>query len=240
MGPLKAMVLAAGEGRRMKPLTDVKPKPLLTVAGRQLIEHHIVRLRDAGVTEIVVNVSYLRHQLVEFFGDGNRCGVELTVSEETAPLETAGGVVQALPYLGDQPFLLVNGDIYTDFPFATLRNVSLIAGGGYLVLVGNPPHHPEGDFCLHGRRLGFIEDNSSVGEPVASIQSMTYSGIGLYDPQLFAAEAPGKKPLRPLLDRAVAGALLQGELYSGAWEDIGTPERLASINARFPSVPVSQ
>ena len=148
--------------------------------------------------------------------------------------------MQALPYLGDQPFLLVNGDIYTDFPFATLRRVSLIAGGGYLVLVANPDHHPEGDFCLHEHRLGFIEDNASVSEPAGSIQSMTYSGIGLYDPQLFAAEAPGKILLRPLLDRAVAGALLQGELYRGVWEDIGTPERLASINARFPSVPVSQ
>ena len=237
---MKAMLLAAGEGRRMKPLTDVRPKPLLTVAGRPLIEHHIVRLRDAGVTDIVVNVSYLGQQLVEFLGDGSRWGVELTVSDGTAPWETAGGVVQALPSLGDQSFLLVNGDIYTDFPFATLRRVSLIAGGGYLVLVANPDHHPEGDFCLHEHRLDFIEDNASVSEPAGSIQSMTYSGIGLYDPQLFAAEAPGKILLRPLLDRAVAGALLQGELYRGVWEDIGTPERLASINARFPSVPVSQ
>ena len=237
---MKAMVLAAGEGRRMRPLTDVTPKPLLTVAGRPLIEHHIVGLRDAGVTEIVINVSYLGQQLVEFLGDGSRWGVELMVSEETVPLETAGGVVQALPVLGDQPFLLVNGDIYTDFPFATLKSVSLIAGGGYLVLVANPPHHPEGDFCLHGQRLGLIEDKASAGAPAAAIQSMTYSGIGLYDPQLCAAEAPGKNPLRPLLDRAVAGALLRGELYSGVWEDIGTPERLASINARFPSVPVNQ
>ena len=237
---MKAMVLAAGEGRRMRPLTDVTPKPLLTVAGRPLIEHHIVRLRDAGVTEIVVNVSYLGQQLVEFLGDGSRWGVELTASKEAAPLETAGGVVQALPCLGDQPFLLVNGDIYTDFPFVKLREVSLMAGGGYLVLVANPPHHPEGDFCLHGHRLACVEDNASSGEAAEGIQSLTYSGIGLYDPQLFAAEAPGKNPLRPLLDRAVAGELLQGELYSGVWEDIGTPERLASINARFPSVPVNQ
>ena len=237
---MKAMVLAAGEGRRMKPLTDVAPKPLLTVAGRPLIEHHIVGLRDAGVTEIVVNVSYLGQQLVEFLGDGSRWGIELTVSKEAAPLETAGGIVQALPCLGDQPFLLVNGDIYTDFPFATLKQVSLIAGGGYLVLVPNPFHHPEGDFCLYGQRLASVEDAASAGGSGASTQSLTYSGIGLYDPQLFAAEAPGKKPLRPLLDRAVAGELLQGELYSGVWEDIGTPERLASINARFPSVPVRQ
>ena len=237
---MKAMVLAAGEGRRMRPLTDVTPKPLLTVAGRPLIEHHIVRLRDAGVTEIVVNVSYLGQQLVEFLGDGSRWGVELTASKEAAPLETAGGVVQALPCLGDQPFLLVNGDIYTDFPFAKLREVSLISGGGYLVLVANPPHHPEGDFCLRGHRLACVEDSASEGEAAEGIQSLTYSGIGLYDPQLFAAEASGKNPLRPLLDRAVAGALLQGELYSGVWEDIGTPERLASINARFPSVPVNQ
>ena len=237
---MKAMVLAAGEGRRMKPLTDVAPKPLLTVAGRPLIEHHIVGLRDAGVTEIVVNVSYLGQQLVEFLGDGSRWGIELTVSKEAEPLETAGGILQALPSLGDQPFLLVNGDIYTDFPFATLKQVSLIAGGGYLVLVPNPLHHPEGDFCLNGQRLASVEDAPSAGGSAASIQSLTYSGIGLYDPQLFAAEAPGKKPLRPLLDRAVAGELLQGELYAGVWEDIGTPERLASINARFPSVPVSQ
>lgn len=237
---MKAMVLAAGEGRRMKPLTDVTPKPLLTVSGRPLIEHHIVGLRDAGVTEIIVNVSYLGQQLVEFLGDGSRWSVELTVSKEAAPLETAGGVVQALPCLGEKPFLLVNGDIYTDFPFATLKQVSLTAGGGHLVLVSNPPHHPEGDFCLYGQRLASVEDNALAGRSAASIQSLTYSGIGLYDPQLFAAEAPGKKPLRPLLDRAVAGELLQGELYSGVWEDIGTPERLASINARFPSVPVSQ
>ena len=121
---MKAMVLAAGEGRRMRPLTDVTPKPLLTVAGRPLIEHHIVGLRDAGVTEIVINVSYLGQQLVEFLGDGSRWGVEIMVSEETVPLETAGGVVQALPVLGDQPFLLVNGDIYTDFPFATLKTIA--------------------------------------------------------------------------------------------------------------------
>ena len=237
---MKAMVLAAGEGRRMKPLTDVKPKPLLTVAGRPLIEHHIVGLRDAGVTEIVVNVSYLGQQLIEFLGDGSRWGVELQISEEASPLETAGGIVQALPCLGKQPFLLVNGDIYTDFPFAALKQVSLSAGGGYLVLVPNPPHHPEGDYCLHGNRLGFIEGASAMDEPARLMQSLTYSGIGLYDPQLFTAEAPGKKPLRPLLDRAVAGALLGGELFTGVWEDIGTPERLESINARFPSVPVSQ
>ena len=237
---MKAMVLAAGEGRRMKPLTDVKPKPLLTVAGRPLIEHHIVGLRDAGVTEIVVNVSYLGQQLIEFLGDGSRWGVELQISEEASPLETAGGIVQALPCLGQQPFLLVNGDIYTDFPFASLKQVSLSAGGGYLVLVPNPPHHPEGDYCLHGNRLGFIEEASPMDEPAPLMQSLTYSGIGLYDPLLFTAEAPGKKPLRPLLDRAVAGALLGGELFTGVWEDIGTPERLESINARFPSVPVSQ
>ena len=237
---MKAMVLAAGEGRRMKPLTDVKPKPLLTVAGRPLIEHHIVGLRDAGVTEIVVNVSYLGQQLVEFLGDGSRWGVELQISQEASPLETAGGIVQALPCLGQQPFLLVNGDIYTDFPFASLKQVSLSAGGGYLVLVPNPPHHPEGDYCLHGNRLGFIEEASPMDEPAPLMQSLTYSGIGLYDPQLFTAEVPGKKPLRPLLDRAVAGALLRGELFTGVWEDIGTPERLESINARFPSVPVSQ
>ena len=237
---MKAMVLAAGEGGRMKPLTDVKPKPLLTVAGRPLIEHHIVSLRDAGITEIVVNVSYLGQQLIDFLGDGSRWGVELMVSEEASPLETAGGVVQALPHLGDQPFLLVNGDIYTDFPFATLQQVSVMGGGGHLVLVPNPPHHPKGDFCLHGHRLSVIDEVSLAGEPAAPTQSVTYSGIGLYDPQLFAAEAPGIQPLRPLLDRAISGARLQGELFSGVWEDIGTPERLASINARFPSVPVSQ
>ena len=155
-------------------------------------------------------------------------------------METAGGVVQALPCLGDQPFLLVNGDIYTDFPFATLKQLSLAAGRGHLVLVPNPPHHPEGDFYLYGQRLASVEDSALAGGSAVPIQSLTYSGIGLYDPQLFVTEALGKKPLRPLLDRAVAGELLQGELYSGVWEDIGTPERLASINARFPSVPVSQ
>ena len=141
---MKAMILAAGEGRRMRPLSDVKPKPLLEVAGRPLIEHHIARLSAAGFSEIVVNVSHLGHQLVDFLGDGSQWRVAISISAERTPLETAGGVIRALPRLGDAPFLLVNGDVFTDYPFAQLRETAPAKRGAHIVLVPNPAHRPEG------------------------------------------------------------------------------------------------
>ena len=234
---MRAMILAAGEGRRMRPLTDATPKPLLKVAGKPLIEHHIARLSAAGFGEIVVNVSYLGQQLVDFLGDGSRWQVAISISAEQTPLETAGGIVHALPRLGDAPFLLVNGDVFTDYPFAQLRGAALDERGAHIVLVSNPEHHPLGDFALQHGRVGQLSATEPVSEDCVAA---TYSGIGVYDPALFADCASGRHPLKPLLDVAIARAALSGELYEGVWEDVGTPERLSVLNQRFPSDSANQ
>ena len=234
---MKAMILAAGEGRRMRPLTDVTPKPLLNVAGKPLIEHHIARLGAAGFNEIVVNVSHLGQQLVDFLGDGSRWQVAISISAEQTPLETAGGIIQALPRLGDTPFLLINGDVFTDYPLASLYDTAPTERGAHIVLVPNPEHHPQGDFALQDGRVDHRPSNQpATGDSMVA----TYSGIGVYDPGLFANCAPGKRPLKPLLDEAIARASLAGELYEGVWEDVGTPERLTAINRRFPSDSANQ
>ena len=234
---MKAMILAAGEGRRMRPLTDAKPKPLLEVAGRPLIEHHIARLSAAGFSEIVVNVSHLGQQLVDFLGDGSQWRVAISISEEQTPLESAGGIIQALPRLGDAPFLLVNSDVFTDYPFAKLRETVPFERGAHVVLVPNPEHHPLGDFALQDDRVVQLPSiETVVGDPMV----VTYSGIGVYVPALFANSAPGRQPLKPLLDEAIARASLSGELYQGVWEDVGTPERLMTLNRRFPSDSANQ
>ena len=234
---MKAMILAAGEGRRMRPLTDVTPKPLLEVAGKPLIEHHIARLGAAGFTEIVVNVSHLGQQLVDFLGDGSRWQVAISISAEQTPLETAGGIIQALPSLGDAPFLLVNGDVFTDYPFAQLRETAPPERGAHIVLVPNPEHHPLGDFTLQDGSVDHLPSTElESGDPMVA----TYSGIGVYDPGLFADCVPGRHPLKPLLDEAISRASLSGELYDGIWEDVGTPDRLTALNQRFPSDSASQ
>ncbi len=269
---MKAMILAAGEGRRMQPLTDVTPKPLLEVAGKPLIEHHIARLSAAGFAEIVVNVSHLGQQLVDFLGDGSQWQISISISAEQTPLETAGGIIQALPHLGDAPFLLVNGDVFTDYPFAQLRETAPAERGAHIVLVPNPAHRPKGDFLLSDRRVedltvaaessdatqDLAPEQTSVPEANLSVERhrvsalaqsstssinggiATYSGIGVYDPGLFADCAPGRHPLKPLLDEAIARASLSGELYQGLWEDVGTPERLVALNRRFPSDSANQ
>ena len=220
---MKAMILAAGLGNRMRPLTDHTPKPLLTVAGKPLLQHHIERLSDAGFTDLVINVSHLGQQIIDFCGDGSRWGVRITISPEDEPLETAGGIVNALPLLGDAPFALVNGDVWTDYPFATLMlHEHLCDDSAHLVLIDNPPQHPMGDFRLTGGRITELCEGES---------GLTYSGIGVYTPGIFAGLSPGKTPLRPLLSRAIEQGFLSGEHYTGAWEDVGTPERLASLNA---------
>ena len=234
---MKAMILAAGEGRRMRPLTDVTPKPLLEVAGKPLIEHHIARLSAAGFSEIVVNVSYLGQRLVEFLEDGSQWQVAISISPEQAPLETAGGIIQALPRLGDTPFLLVNGDVFTDYPFAQLREMVPAERGAHIVLVPNPEHHPRGDFTLRDGCVGHRLSNQAL---TAELMVATYSGIGVYDPALFLECAPGRRPLKPLLDEAIARASLSGELYQGLWEDVGTLDRLTALNQRFPSDSASQ
>ena len=234
---MKVMILAAGEGRRMRPLTDVTPKPLLEVAGRPLIEHHITRLAAAGFTEIVANVSHLGQQLVDFLGDGSRWQISISISAEQTPLETAGGIIQALPRLGDAPFLIVNGDVFSDYPFAQLRETAPAERGAHIVLVPNPAHHPLGDFALQD---GCVGHRSSSQAATGHLTVATYSGIGVYDPALFADCAPGRHPLKPLLDEAISRASLSGELYQGVWEDVGTPERLAALNRRFPSDSANQ
>ena len=221
----------------MRPLTDATPKPLLEVSGKPLIEHHITRLGAAGFTEIVVNVSHLGQQLIDFLGDGRQWQVAISISAEQAPLETAGGIIQALPHLGDAPFLLVNGDVFTDYPFAQLRETAPTERGAHIVLVPNPEHHPLGDFTLQEGRVGNCPSTQqATGSPTAA----TYSGIGVYDPAMFHDCVPGERPLKPLLDSAIVDGALTGELYQGVWEDVGTPERLTALNQRFPSDSANQ
>lgn len=206
----------------MRPLTDATPKPLLKIKGKPLIEWHIERLRDAGYTELVVNVSWLKEQLIHFLGDGSRFGVHIDISEEpTGALETAGGIVQALPILGDR-FLVVNGDIWTDLDFASLHEQPQRDDVAHLVLVPNPDHHSEGDFVLADGRV------CAEGK-----ERLTFSGIGVYRKELFAGLPPGVRKLAPLLRQAMAQDRVSGQLYGGAWSDIGTPERLSRFSGFY-------
>jgi len=216
--PRTAMILAAGRGERMRPLTDATPKPLLAVRGRPLIEHHVLGLARAGIGSLVVNLWWLGGQIRDFLGDGARYGVAIRYSEERPrALETAGGIFQALPLLGPGPFAVVNGDVYTDYPFARL---GLGAGcDAHLVLVPNPPQHPRGDFGLR--------DTAVL--PEAAVRH-TFSGIAVYRHGLFDGCSAGVFPLKPLLVRAMERGRCSGELYGGVWEDVGTPERLAALN----------
>ena len=223
---MKAMILAAGLGERMRPLTDHTPKPLLQAGGKPLIEHHLRRLAEAGFSEVVINVSHLAGQIIDYCGDGSRWGLSIAYSEEDAPLETAGGIIRALPLLGQAPFLVINGDIWIDYPLAQLREYDWReVEQAHLVMVTNPPQHPHGDFILEGNgRVGFREECGT---------GYTYAGLALYRPEFFAGIGQGKLALRPLLDAAIAAGTLGGEYYSGQWHDIGTPERLATLDAQL-------
>ena len=224
---MKAMILAAGEGKRLRPLTERTPKPLLCVAGRPLLEHHIFRLKACGFTEIVINASYFADQIADFCGSGERWGVNIRLSIEASPLETAGGIVAALPLMGSDPFVVVNADIYTDYPFASLTRLPVRIGNAHLVLVQNPPYHPEGDFAL-ASPTSF--SSQPVLKPGIWPVTRTFSGIGIYDPSFFSNLSPSKLALRPLLDAAITEGRLYGEFYGGGWTDVGTPERLAALN----------
>ena len=216
---MKAMLLAAGRGERLRPLTDQTPKPLLTVGGKPLIVWHLEALARAGVRAVVINLSWLGGQLRAALGSGERHGVHIQYSEEPGgPLEVGGGIFQALPLLGAAPFLVVNADTFTRFEFARLA----IAPDSlaHLVLVPNPAHHPHGDFSL---REGAITE---AGEP-----RLTYAGIGLYRPELFARCTAGRFPLLPQLRAAIGAGRLSGERFDGLWVDVGTAERLAALNA---------
>lgn len=212
------MILAAGRGERMRPLTDHTPKPLLRAGGRALIEYHLEALAAAGIRDVVVNHAHLGARIEAVLGDGGRYGLRIRYSAEGEALETGGGIRHALPLLGEQPFLVLNGDIWTDYPYGRLPVEP--AGLGHLVLVDNPDHHPEGDFALHGGRV------LAQGEP-----RLTFAGIAVYRPALFAEHAPGRFPLAPLLRAAMADARIGGEHYRGRWVDVGTPERLEALDA---------
>ena len=202
----------------MRPLTDDTPKPLLRIGGQTLIEHHIHALAQAGFTELVINHAHLGEQIVAALGDGDAYGVEIRYSAETPPaLETGGGIFNALPLLGDAPFLVLNADIWTDFPLAELPRQ--IEGLAHLVLVDNPEHHPEGDFSLSAGQV------SQRGPAM-----LTFGGIGVYSPELFSACTAGAFPLAPLLRQAMDENRVSGEHYQGSWFDIGTAERLEAVN----------
>ena len=212
------MLLAAGRGERMGTLTATLPKPLLTIGDRSLIEHHVVRLAASGIEQVVINLSYRGSEIRKRLGDGARFGVSIAYSEEgEPPLETGGGIVHALPLLGREPFVLVNSDVYTDFDFRVLVDGPRAPT---LVLVPNPAHNARGDFGLDA--AGFV----SAAPPLS-----TYAGVAIFDPRWFAELAPGRRPLKPVLDAAIARRELRGLKFSGTWLDVGTPERLEEARA---------
>jgi N-acetyl-alpha-D-muramate 1-phosphate uridylyltransferase len=221
----KAMILAAGRGKRMRPLTDHTPKPLLKVGGKSLIVWQIERLRAAGFTELVINHAHLGQQLEDALGDGAALGVQIAWSREREPLEAAGGIATARLLLGDAPFLVTNGDVFVAFDYARVRPVLRAMADSnaplaHLVLVDNPPHHPTGDFALTARRV------TPEGAP-----KFTFSGVGCYQPALFAGLVPGQTAaLAPLLKAAMAADRVTGEHFAGRWEDVGTPERLTALD----------
>ena len=208
---MQAIILAAGRGIRMEKLTKSCPKPLLVVGNKTLIEHRILALAVAGITNIVINVSYLREFIIQHLGDGKHLGVNITYSVEDAPLETAGGIIQALPLLSREPFWVVNADIVTDFIFT--QNVELKAALAHLILVNNPKYNKAGDFA-------YFKDKQQEQK------RLTYSGIGYYHPDLFKGKSPGKQELRPILEAGFVGKLISTQHYQGYWQDVGTPERV--------------
>jgi MurNAc alpha-1-phosphate uridylyltransferase len=222
------MILAAGRGERMRPLTDHTPKPLLVAGDQPLIVHLLRALVKAGFTRVVINLAHLGEQIATYLGDGSAYGVEFIYSRESQALETAGGIAHALPYLGGEPFVVVNGDIWTDYDFYALRRRGLSAGQlAHLVLVENPPQHLQGDFCL-----GQVDTATGYGRVYdVDASRLTFSGIGCYHPALFAgvtAEVPAR--LAPVLRSAMQTDQVSGEKMQGRWFDVGTPERLAELN----------
>lgn len=217
---MKAFILAAGRGERMRPLTDHTPKPLLVAGGKPLIVWHLERLAAAGFREVVINHAHLGSQIEQALGDGAQWGLHIQYSPEPpGALETAGGIAAALPLLGDEPFLIVNGDVYCDMDFGHFFEST--ATGAHLVMVANPAHHSGGDFSLNGDRVTYAN-----GE-----QTLTYSGIGVFSPSFFAGVTPGTvMKLRPLLDAAIAAGTPTGERFTGRWVDVGTPQRLAELD----------
>ncbi len=221
---MRAIILAAGLGTRMRPLTDHLPKPLLQAGGSALIEYHLRNLAQAGIRDVVINHFHLGERLEEALGDGSRYGVRIAWSRESVRLETAGGIVKALPLLGDEAFAVVSGDIWTDYDLARLQPVDGRDTLARLVMVANPPHHPTGDFALDGAGRLRLRASADCGP------GCTYSGISVMHPALFAGLVADPLPLRPVLDAAIAAGRVAGELYTGRWFDIGTPQRLQELD----------
>ncbi len=222
---MKAMILAAGRGERMRPLTDRTPKPLLQVGGKPLIQYHLEALAGS-VRQVVINISHLGDQIRDFVGDGSRWGLDVIWSEEPEALETAGGLLHAAPLLGVQPFLVVNGDIWTDYPLAALVRRGLGAGRlAHLVMVDNPVQHSSGDFSLG--------PDGSLRQTRTGDAALTYAGAGLYTVELLAGAVPGKQRLRPFLNAAIAAGRISAEHYRGSWVDVGTPQRLQALDEQL-------
>lgn len=218
---MNAMILAAGRGERMRPLTDDCPKPLLSAGGRPLIDWQLGALARAGFRRVVINTAWQAEKLRAYVGGGGAWGLDVRYSDEgDHALETAGGIAHALPLLGPQPFVVINGDIHTDYPFERLTPPT--GRRAHLVLVDNPPQHPEGDFALDGARVTTGTD-----------MRLTFAGIGVYRPALFSGLPARPMRLAPILTRAIAAGLVSGEHYRGAWHDIGTPERLRELDSRL-------
>ena len=221
---MKAMLLAAGRGERLRPITDTLPKALVPVGGKPLIAWHLAALARAGIGDVVINLSWLGEQLQAALGDGRDFGVRISWSEEgPVALETGGGIFRALPLLGPQAFLVVSADIWTDIDFSRVRlEPDALA---HLMLISNPPHHPRGDFGLDGELVVERDD-----------ERLTYANVGVYRPEFFEGCTAGRFPLLQPLRRAIAARRVRGELYRGRWSDVGTAERLADLNARLPAL----
>ena len=219
---MKVMILAAGRGERMGKLTQNCPKPLLKVRGKCLIDWHLIKLCEAGFQDVVINVAYLSKQIIDFVGDGSNWGLNISISDEIEALETAGGIKKAIKHLGDEPFAVINADIFSDYNYKNLKMISLQKKSmGHLVLVNNPEHNLKGDF-------GIMDDGILT---MNSEKLLTFSGIAIYDPKFFSELTEGNKiKLAPILETAINKKCIQGELFEGLWSDVGTPERLNMIN----------
>lgn len=236
---MRAMILAAGRGERMRPLTDSTPKPLLQAGGKPLILWHIERLVGAGIRDIVINHAWLGGQIEQFLLDGARFGARISYSPESEPLETAGGIAHALHLLGQEPFLVINGDIWCDWSPtqapAIAQQLTQHKKLAWLLLTDNPDHHPEGDFSLADNAT-VSDGNTSEEAPASRPELFTFTGIGIYQPDLFrrlSPDSPAK--LAPLLRQAMAACQVLGQHYNGSWTDVGTPQRLAQLDNRLNS-----
>ena len=223
---MKVMILAAGRGERMRPLTDVLPKPMIAVAGKPLIQHHIENLRGAGVHDFVINLGWRGEKIREALADGGELGVHIRYSEEGWPaLESGGGIFHALPLLGPDPFIVVNGDVYVNYPWPRLLECARNMPAGdltHLVLVPNPAHNPKGDFALHNGRIRNAET-----------ERLTFSGLSIHRPEFFTGCSPGHFPLLPLWRTAAQEGRMAGEIHEGLWSDVGTLERLGQLEQRL-------